>query len=148
MLFMHSTDDYDVVVQLNPTILPRYYQNIVADVSVWKAGKYANSSILQQNEEQGPLLPCFDPARLLFNDLQVRDGQLCLVDGASIDFFDSVPTRTPSRSSPMFWVEINMVWCGIQRCRSHDHSASSGATPTCPVRRAREKITKARPLLH
>jgi len=64
---LHSTDDYDLLVQLNPKVLPRYFHNINPDNnSLLKRGKYANKF----HEKDMAVLPGFDPARLLFDDLQ------------------------------------------------------------------------------
>ena len=68
MMFLHSTDDYDFLVQLNPTVLTRYLHNINPDNNLLlKRGKYANKF----HEKDMAVLPGFDPARLLFDDLQV-----------------------------------------------------------------------------
>jgi len=67
-MFLHSTDDYDLLVQLDPTVLPRYFHNINVDNNLLlKRGKYAN----KPNQNDMAVLPGFDPARLLFDDLQV-----------------------------------------------------------------------------
>lgn len=63
---------YDFVIELNPALLPRYYQNIHVDQSVWaKTGKYANATV----PNNGPqlVLPAYDQAQLLFNDLSVSN---------------------------------------------------------------------------
>lgn len=62
-LFLHPTDDYDIVIQLNPTVLPRYYQNVNADSSVWTRGSHLGIT------ESTPR-PGFDPLPLFFADLQ------------------------------------------------------------------------------
>ncbi|KAI0051574.1 Nrap protein [Auriscalpium vulgare] len=65
-LFVHPEDDYDFVVRLDPSVLPRYAQNVVADSSVWsKKGKYANLS-----DEEVALRPGFDPAQLFLEDVK------------------------------------------------------------------------------
>jgi U3 small nucleolar RNA-associated protein 22 len=70
MMFLHSTDDYDVLVQLNPKVLPRYFHNIDPDNNLFlKRGVYAN--IFHEKKDMAAVLPGFDPARLLFDDLQV-----------------------------------------------------------------------------
>ncbi|THG99128.1 hypothetical protein EW026_g3163 [Hermanssonia centrifuga] len=66
-LFVHPTEHYDILMRLDPSALPRYYQNITADPSVWK-GKYANAML--NGESKDALKPGFDPAQLLFNDLK------------------------------------------------------------------------------
>ena len=66
---MHPTDDYDILLKLDPSILPRYLQNVNADATLLtKRGKYANKT---QGDETVGLMPGFDPAQLLFNDLRV-----------------------------------------------------------------------------
>lgn len=67
-LFVHPTNDYDFVIELNPTPLPRYHQSVVADPAVWAhKGKYAN---LRKQETSHSRLG-MDPAQLLFDDLSV-----------------------------------------------------------------------------
>ncbi|KAF7800159.1 hypothetical protein EIP86_011405 [Pleurotus ostreatoroseus] len=70
-LFTHPTTDYDVIIQLDPSVLPRYYQNIAADPSVWRAGgKYANAALALAKTNGGEgLKPGFDPTQLFFADL-------------------------------------------------------------------------------
>lgn len=69
-MFLHPTEDYDLLVQLDPTVLPRYLHNInpVDNNLLLKRGKYANKV---NEKDTVVVLPGFDPARLLFNDLQV-----------------------------------------------------------------------------
>ena len=68
-MFIHPTDDYDFVIQLDPRALTRHHHNVAADQSfLSQQGKYANQ---QQWEVNADVLPGFDPARLLFSDLQV-----------------------------------------------------------------------------
>ena len=70
MMFLHPTDDYDFLVQLNPKVLPRYFHNINPDNSLLlKRGIYANK--FHEKDNMAVVLPGFDPARLLFDDLQV-----------------------------------------------------------------------------
>ena len=70
-LFIHPTEDYDFLVRLNPSVLPRYVHNIAADEKLLsKSGKFANA--VAKNQDQELVRPGFDPARSLFNDLQVR----------------------------------------------------------------------------
>jgi len=62
---MHPTDDYDAIIQLDRAVLPRYFQNVaVDDRALSRRGKFANLA-------DAVVRPGFDPARLLFNDLQV-----------------------------------------------------------------------------
>jgi U3 small nucleolar RNA-associated protein 22 len=64
-MFIHPTDDYDFVVRLDPAVLPRYAQNI--DSSLAAGARYAN---LPRDDSTLQRLG-FDPARLLYDDLQV-----------------------------------------------------------------------------
>ena len=70
-MFVHPEDDYDFVVKFQPTVLPRYYQNVTADPSVWESGKLENS--LPMNG-WALLRPGFDPAEEYLDDLTVRNG--------------------------------------------------------------------------
>ena len=68
-MFIHPPDDYDFVIQLVPMALTRYHHNVAADHNLLsKQGKYANQ---KQWEVNADVFPGFDPARLLFSDLQV-----------------------------------------------------------------------------
>ncbi|TFK31610.1 Nrap protein [Crucibulum laeve] len=65
-LFIHPTDDYSFVIQLEPSALTRYCHNVIVDSALLsKRGKYAN-----RLNEGSAVLPGFDPARLFFKDLQ------------------------------------------------------------------------------
>ena len=76
MMFLHPTEDYDFLVQLDPKVLPRYFHNINPDNNLLlKRGKYAN----KLNEKDVPVFPGFDPARLLFDDLKVCVNSLLLI---------------------------------------------------------------------
>jgi U3 small nucleolar RNA-associated protein 22 len=60
-MFIHPTDDYDFIIQLDPMALTRYHHNVAADHSfLSKQGKSANQ---QQREVNTGVLPGFDPAR-------------------------------------------------------------------------------------
>ncbi|CAK5268603.1 unnamed protein product [Mycena citricolor] len=63
-LFVHPTNDYDVIVRLNSSRIPRHAQNI----EVALAAQYTNPP---RADEVGSLRPGFDPIRDLFNDIQV-----------------------------------------------------------------------------
>ncbi|KAL4063702.1 Nrap protein [Scleroderma citrinum] len=63
-LFSHAMDDYDVLIELKPGVLPRYHQAIDADPSVWSKDRTTPQA------DSGTSHPGFDPAWLLFNDLQ------------------------------------------------------------------------------
>ena len=68
-MFLHPTDDYDLVIQLNPKLLPRYFHNVNLDIKhLDEQKKYANNKQLDKNVV---VLPGFDPARSLFDDLKV-----------------------------------------------------------------------------
>ena len=64
---MHPTDDYDFIIKLDRSLIPRYFQNVDAEPNLLKRkGKYANLT-----SSQDPVRPGFDPVQLLFQDLQV-----------------------------------------------------------------------------
>ncbi|KXN85109.1 U3 small nucleolar RNA-associated protein 22 [Leucoagaricus sp. SymC.cos] len=67
-LFVHPTEDYDFIVQLDPSLLPRYMHNVAVNPDkLSKRGKYANKML----DGQDPVVrPGLDPARMLFDDLQ------------------------------------------------------------------------------
>ena len=68
-MFIHPTDDYDFIIQLDPMALTWYHHNVTARHSfLSKQGKYANQ---QQWEVNADVLPSFIPAWLLFSDLQL-----------------------------------------------------------------------------
>jgi U3 small nucleolar RNA-associated protein 22 len=63
-LFTHPTGDYDVILELDRSVLPRYAQNVHAN----------EGSLHQLGDRQSPLQVArvdFDPARMLCDDLQV-----------------------------------------------------------------------------
>ncbi|KAA1477008.1 Nrap protein [Dentipellis sp. KUC8613] len=67
-LLVHPVDDYDFVVQLEPSVLPRYTQNVVADPTAWaRKGKFAN---LQRQDGTPIVRPGFDPAQLFLDDVK------------------------------------------------------------------------------
>ncbi|KAK7032899.1 mannose-6-phosphate isomerase [Favolaschia claudopus] len=63
-IFIHPTDDYDFVVRLDPSALPRYAQNIDSSLAI--GGRYMNP----REDPDESLRPEFDPARSLYDDLQ------------------------------------------------------------------------------
>ncbi|KAK0482507.1 Nrap protein [Armillaria novae-zelandiae] len=70
-MFNHPTGDYDFVVRLDPTVLPRYHQNIRPDLSLLsrKQGKYSN--LQPEDAEKATVVrPGYDPARALIRDLK------------------------------------------------------------------------------
>lgn len=83
-LFSHATDDYDIIIELDPSVLPRYNQNIDADELAWSRGRVGHAS-----DGNGVSRPGFDPARMLFDDLQVRKALFWLflynLIGATVD---------------------------------------------------------------
>lgn len=74
-MFIHPEEDYDFVVKLRPTVLPRYFQNIAANPSIW-TDKNAYSS---PADGEGPLRPGFDPVEAYLDDLTVRTGASSVV---------------------------------------------------------------------
>ncbi|RPD65156.1 Nrap protein [Lentinus tigrinus ALCF2SS1-7] len=67
-LFHHPTDDYDFIVEVDPSLSPRYYQNVDADPSVWTVkGKYANAS---SKDPVSAVMPGFDPLTMFYDDLK------------------------------------------------------------------------------
>ena len=78
-IFTHPTDDYDFVLHLDGVVLPRYFHNIAVDTKILsQRGKYAN---ITREDQDATVRPGFDPARLLFKDLQVRMIVACCVNG-------------------------------------------------------------------
>ena len=68
-LFVHPVDDYDFIVQLEPSLLPRYLHNVTGNSDkLTKRGQHTNGPLDDSNEI---IRPGFDPARMLFDDLQV-----------------------------------------------------------------------------
>ncbi|KAF8908204.1 Nrap protein [Gymnopilus junonius] len=66
-MFIHPTKDYNILLHLDPSVLPRYLHNVNADQDLLtKRGKYANKT---QQDEAVKVLPGFDPARLFVADL-------------------------------------------------------------------------------
>ncbi|KIL70007.1 hypothetical protein M378DRAFT_721596, partial [Amanita muscaria Koide BX008] len=67
-LFLHPTDDYDFIIKLDKTVIPRYFQNIAADPALLsRRGRFAN---LASHDAHVVVRPGFDPVQLLFRDLQ------------------------------------------------------------------------------
>lgn len=70
-LFTHPTDDYDMLLELRASVLPRYAQNVIVNERAWtKDTKYSNLQSLPSSTSSK--LVDFDPAALLRRDLQVR----------------------------------------------------------------------------
>lgn len=71
-MFIHPTEDYDFVLTLDPTVLPRYMHNINVDPDLLTrrgGGKYANKT--HEDDAAVKTLPGFDPAWMYVCDLQV-----------------------------------------------------------------------------
>ncbi|CAE6451240.1 unnamed protein product [Rhizoctonia solani] len=72
-IFLHPLTDYDFVIRLNQSVLPRYGENIAADQHVWTASRgFANN-----REAVSPLVG-FDPAAEYLADLQRSFGRFAL----------------------------------------------------------------------
>ncbi|EGN97143.1 hypothetical protein SERLA73DRAFT_92146 [Serpula lacrymans var. lacrymans S7.3] len=69
-LFIHPTVHYDIIIELNSSVLPRYFQNVVADPGVW-----SRKNVSQGSDMGTVVRPGFDPARLFFNDLARTYGE-------------------------------------------------------------------------
>ena len=72
-LFVHPTDDYDVLIRLRPEALCRAHQSVLGAASGGETGlgrKYAN--IPRPGEEDSELRVDYDPASEFFRDLKVR----------------------------------------------------------------------------
>ncbi|KAH9061207.1 Nrap protein [Lactarius vividus] len=63
-MFVHPEDDYDFVVKLRPTVLPRYFQNVTADKAVW-----TNSGSDASENGEAAVRPGFDPVEKYLDDL-------------------------------------------------------------------------------
>jgi U3 small nucleolar RNA-associated protein 22 len=66
-MFIHPEEDYDFVVKLQPAVLPRYFQNVTANSSIW-ADKHAYGS---SADGEVSLRPGFDPVEAYVDDLTV-----------------------------------------------------------------------------
>ena len=105
-MFVHPTNDYDFIIELEPLSLPRYSQNVLVDPNLLVIqGKYANQT------EKPLILPGFDPAQLLLRDLQVCVG--FLVVSLFLSISTSASTRRPSRFFMILLGEINLAGYGI-----------------------------------
>ncbi|CAE6500930.1 unnamed protein product [Rhizoctonia solani] len=72
-VFLHPLTDYDFVIRLDPSVLPRYGENIAADERVWTGSRgFANNP-----GDVSPLVG-FDPAAEYLADLQRAFGHLAL----------------------------------------------------------------------
>jgi U3 small nucleolar RNA-associated protein 22 len=76
-LFHHPLDGYDFVIHLEPSVIPRYAQNVLPDETVWNnALKHVN---VQANSKPNVLVG-FDPAKELLEDLQVNFSIVCILN--------------------------------------------------------------------
>ncbi|KAJ4474430.1 Nrap protein [Lentinula aciculospora] len=68
-MFDHPTDNYDVIIKLDRSLLPRYHQNVSLDQKQlsWRQ-KSDKGELAAALDEK--IRPGFDPARLLFMDLK------------------------------------------------------------------------------
>ncbi|CAL1710724.1 unnamed protein product [Somion occarium] len=100
-LFAHPTKDYDFIIELEPSVLSRYCQNVKADPNVWqRKGKYVNLS--KQTSSTPGVRPGFDPAQFLFDDLSnaYKDTFKIFYDPLGGDRFGAVwdPTLKEART--------------------------------------------------
>ena len=70
-MFIHPTDDYDFIIQLDPMALTRYHHNVAADHNFpSKQGKYANPQRWEANADVLLALTlhgsCFQTCRYVF----------------------------------------------------------------------------------
>ena len=73
-MLLHPTNDYDFLIHLDPSVIPRYTENLHADPSVWKrATKYANVRVDSTSVYGADPRIQFDPVQLFFQDIQVCD---------------------------------------------------------------------------
>jgi hypothetical protein len=115
-MFVHPEDDYDFVVKLRPAVLPRYFQNVTADTTVW-----TNSRNDISHNGEAPVRPGFDPAERYLNDLTVskeplRAAQL-LIERLSMS------TRTRPSSFMTHWEATDLAASGTLVSRSPFRSA-------------------------
>ncbi|KZV90658.1 Nrap protein [Exidia glandulosa HHB12029] len=69
-LFTHPTDDYDFVLHLDPKVLPRASEFVLAPPSSAKSKGYANQPVVVgADDTSGPMVD-FDPAAMFFADLR------------------------------------------------------------------------------
>jgi U3 small nucleolar RNA-associated protein 22 len=72
-MFIHPEEDYDFVVKLQPAVLPRYFQNVAANPSIW--AKHACDPSV---DGEATLRPGFDPVEAYLDDLTVCLGRSIL----------------------------------------------------------------------
>ncbi|KAH8827847.1 Nrap protein [Flagelloscypha sp. PMI_526] len=71
-IFVHPTDDYNLILDLDPSVLPRYAQNVQPLVQYLSGSRFANLPAQERQVRTG----C-DPAQLFVDDLRrVYDGTL------------------------------------------------------------------------
>jgi U3 small nucleolar RNA-associated protein 22 len=78
-MFIHPTDDYDFIIQLDRKILPRYAQNICFDESTFTR-KGASTYINLMETEKSTITAGLDPAELFRGDLMVSMFSPCGVN--------------------------------------------------------------------
>lgn len=119
-MFVHPEEDYDFVVQLQPAVLPRYFQNVTAAPSIL-ADKHANS---QPADCEWSLRPGFDPTEAYLDDLTVGKGRH-LVQSRRLIEPSSISMLTQSSFSTTHWAVIGLVAYGIPASPSRCHSVCS-----------------------
>ncbi|PFH49460.1 hypothetical protein AMATHDRAFT_178762 [Amanita thiersii Skay4041] len=104
-IFMHPTEDYDFIIKLDRSVIPRYAQNVAADVAaLTRRGKYMNLPSVSSTDPNASLVarPGFDPVRLYFQDLQriYMDTFRLFYDAYGGDQFGGVWDPSLSRQQP------------------------------------------------
>ncbi|KIY65485.1 Nrap protein [Cylindrobasidium torrendii FP15055 ss-10] len=69
-IFTHPNGDYHFLVELNPSVLPRYHQNVHADLALLSQRHKKFSNLQNTPADEVEVRIGFDPARLFFKDLQ------------------------------------------------------------------------------
>ncbi|KZO90623.1 Nrap protein [Calocera viscosa TUFC12733] len=78
-LFNPAYEDYDFVLHLNSTILPRLYQGVQADEDLWLSRMKFRNLPNQELSVYGPAVKAnLDPADLFFHDLRRIYGDICV----------------------------------------------------------------------
>ncbi|THH05718.1 hypothetical protein EW145_g4591 [Phellinidium pouzarii] len=75
-LFIHPSNDYDILIRLKPDTLCRAHQSIITpDIARRSDKKYANIPSLSSHNDQ-PMRVSFDPVLMYYNDLKVNGWSL------------------------------------------------------------------------
>jgi U3 small nucleolar RNA-associated protein 22 len=74
---VHPLSDYDFLIHLEPSVLPRYTYNISPDESYWSKGVSHVNITLNGTNDTGVMFG-FDPAKEFLDDLQVSNDLLML----------------------------------------------------------------------